>query len=104
MVTIVLFTIRTDSTKETVTISSGNCDNVKIGDGQIKTFVDGTVTSIKAGADGRSIDIGYRANDGSGAVGVPNANWGQLPIILTSHTTGERTPRDIARSRRQARQ
>src|ERR1700710_415711 len=30
--------------------SAGNCDNVKVGDGQTKTYVAGTVTSISAAA------------------------------------------------------
>lgn len=69
----------TGSSSEKVNVSSGNCDNVKVGDGQTKTFVDGTVTSISKGADGRSIDIGYTANDGSGAVGITNANFVPYP-------------------------
>jgi RHS repeat-associated protein len=64
---------RTGDNTETFSSSSGNCDNVKVGDGQAKTFVDGKVTSIQEGADGHSIDIGFKANDGSGAVGVQNA-------------------------------
>jgi hypothetical protein len=70
---------RTSSNTESVSVSSGNCDNVKVGDGQTKTFVDGTVTGIQVGQDGHSIDIGFHANDGSGAVGVQNANAAPYP-------------------------
>jgi RHS repeat-associated protein len=70
---------RSGSNTEHISVTSGNCDNVKVGDGQTKTFVDGTVTSIKLADDGHSIDIGFRANDGSGAVGVTNANFAPVP-------------------------
>jgi hypothetical protein len=59
---------RTGDTTETVSVSSGNCDNVKVGDGQSKTYVPGTtdVSRIRAGADGHSIDIGYTPYEGGG--------------------------------------
>jgi RHS repeat-associated protein len=68
----------TGANTEKVTVSSGNCDNVKVGDGQTKTFVDGTVDSITRGADGKSIDIGYTNHD-TGAAGVTNANFAPYP-------------------------
>ena len=68
---------RTGSDTETVSTTAGNCDNVKVGDGQTKTYVPGTVTSIQQGQDGRSIDIGYTPYEGGG--GVMNANAAPYP-------------------------
>jgi hypothetical protein len=69
---------RTGDKTEQVSVSSGNCDNVKVGDGQSKTYVDGTVTGVKAGQDGRSIDIGYTPYQGGGT-GVQNAAAAPYP-------------------------
>jgi RHS repeat-associated protein len=69
---------RTSDKTEQVSSSSGNCDNVKVGDGESKTYVPGTVTSIQAGADGHSIDIGYTPDSG-GSAGVMNANAAPAP-------------------------
>jgi RHS repeat-associated protein len=68
---------RTSSTTESVSTSSGNCDNVKIGDGQTKTYVPGTVTSITANG-GNSIDIGYNSYGGESS-GVTNASSAPTP-------------------------
>lgn len=71
---------RTGEKTENVSVSSGNCDNVKVGDGQSKTYVPGTtdVSRIHAGADGHSIDIGYTPYDGGGT-GVQNAGAAPIP-------------------------
>jgi hypothetical protein len=69
---------RTGTKTENVSVSSGNCDNVKVGDGQSKTYVPGTVTGIQAGQDGKSIDIGYTPYQGGG-YGVQNANAAPIP-------------------------
>ncbi len=67
----------TSSTTESVSTTSGNCDNVSIGDGQSKTYVPGTVTSISANG-GNSIDIGYNSYDGQSS-GVTNAGAAPQP-------------------------
>jgi RHS repeat-associated protein len=68
---------RTSNTTESVTTSSGNCDNVSVGDGQTKTYVPGTVTGITANG-GNSIDIGYNSYDGQSS-GVTNAGAAPIP-------------------------
>jgi RHS repeat-associated protein len=68
---------RTSNTTETVSVSSGNCDNVNIGDGQSKTYVPGTVTGISVNG-GNSIDIGYNSYDGQSS-GVTNAGGAPIP-------------------------
>lgn len=70
---------RTSDTTESVSTSAGNCDNVKIGDGQSKSYVPGTVTSITAGAGGNSIDVGYTPYSGGGDAGVSNLNSAPTP-------------------------
>jgi len=67
----------TSSTTESVSTTSGNCDNVSIGDGQTKAYVPGTVTSITANG-GNSIDIGYNSYDGQSS-GVTNAGAAPQP-------------------------
>lgn len=71
---------RTGDKTEDVSVSSGNCDNVKVGDGQSKTYVPGTtdVSRIHAGSDGKSIDIGYTPYEGGGT-GVFNAAAAPYP-------------------------
>jgi hypothetical protein len=71
---------RTGDKSEQVSVSSGNCNNVKVGDGQSKTYVPGTtdVSRIHAGADGKSIDIGYTPYEGGGT-GVFNAAAAPYP-------------------------
>lgn len=66
---------RNSSTSETVTVNSGSCSG-NVGDGQTQTYVSGTVTGVKAGADGHSIDIGSTNSDGSTSV----TNAGSAPI------------------------
>lgn len=79
---------RTSDTTENVTVSSGNCDNVNVGDGQTKTYVAGTVdmSSIKSDGSG-GISVGYTPYSGGGGVADLNAapvpdspglayNWG----------------------------
>jgi RHS repeat-associated protein len=68
---------RTSNTTETVTTTSGNCDNVNVGDGQTKTYVPGTVTGISVNG-GNSIDIGYNSYDGQSS-GVTNAGGAPTP-------------------------
>ena len=68
---------RTSSTTESVSVSSGNCDNVNVGDGQSKTYVPGTVTGISANGH-NSIDIGYNSYDGQSS-GVTNSAAAQAP-------------------------
>jgi RHS repeat-associated protein len=68
---------RNSSTTETVTVTSGTCSG-KVQDGQSQTYVDGTVTGVKAGADGHSIDIGYNSHDGQSS-GVQNAGGAPMP-------------------------
>lgn len=67
----------TSSTTESVTTTSGNCDNISVGDGQTKNYVPGTVTSITANG-GNSIDIGYYSYDGQSS-GVTNAGAAPQP-------------------------
>jgi RHS repeat-associated protein len=68
---------RTSVTTENVSVSTGNCDNVNVGDGQTKTYVPGTVTSISVNG-GNSLDIGYNSYDGQSS-GVTNANAAPIP-------------------------
>jgi hypothetical protein len=70
--------IRTGDKTEQVSVSSGNCDNVKVGDGESKTYVPGTVTGIQAGQDGKSISIGYNPYEGGG-YGVQDAKAAPYP-------------------------
>lgn len=70
---------RTGNDTERISVSPGTCDNVKVGDGQTKTYVPGTVTGITVGADGHSIDIAYTPYNGSSTVGVANANVAPVP-------------------------
>jgi hypothetical protein len=62
---------RVDDNHESVSVSSGNCDGVKLGSGQSATYVAGTVTGITANG-GNSIDIGYNSYDGQSS-GVTNS-------------------------------
>jgi RHS repeat-associated protein len=69
---------RTSDKTESVSVSSGTCNGVKVGDGQSKSYVPGTVTGVKAGADGKSIDIGYTPYEGGGT-GVFSAAAAPIP-------------------------
>jgi RHS repeat-associated protein len=70
---------RTDSNRETVNLSSGNCDNVKVGDGQTKTYVPGTVDVNSLRNDGKGgITFSFKPYDGS-ATGVGYAKWAPAP-------------------------
>ena len=69
---------RTSNTTESVSVSSGTCAGVKVGDGQSATYVNGTVTGVKAGSDGHSIDIGFNSYDGQSS-GVQNAGGAPIP-------------------------
>jgi hypothetical protein len=71
---------RTSNTSESVSVTTGNCDNVQVGDGQTKTYVAGTVTGVQAGADGHSVDIGYTPYGGDGDRGTSVTNVGAAPI------------------------
>jgi RHS repeat-associated protein len=50
--------VRINSSTEAVFRSDGQCTGAN-GDGVTQTYVPGTVTSVQAGANGTSIDIGY---------------------------------------------
>jgi RHS repeat-associated protein len=71
---------RTGDKTESVSVSSGTCKGVKVGDGQSKTYVPGTtdVSRIHAGTDGNSIDIGYTPYEGGGT-GVSTAAAAPYP-------------------------
>jgi RHS repeat-associated protein len=69
---------RTSSTTEMVSASSGECTGGS-GNGTTQTYVPGTVTSVQAGQNGSSIDIGYTPYSDSGAGGVMNANSAPIP-------------------------
>jgi RHS repeat-associated protein len=62
---------RVDDHHETVSISSGNCNGVKLGSGQSATYVPGTVTGYSVNG-GNSLDIGYNSSDGQSS-GIVNA-------------------------------
>jgi RHS repeat-associated protein len=73
---------RTSDKTESVSVSGGTCDGVKVGDGQSATYVPGTVTSVRAGQDGRSVDIGYTPYEGGGGVfNAPSAPYPDRPGI-----------------------
>ncbi|WP_242618410.1 RHS repeat-associated core domain-containing protein [Edaphobacter modestus] len=69
---------RTSNTTEQVSVTSGNCDNVKVGDGQTKNYIAGTVdmSSIKGNGAG-GIDVGYTPYSGGG--GVASLNGASIP-------------------------
>jgi RHS repeat-associated protein len=69
---------RTSDTTETVSVSSGNCDNVNVGDGQTKNYIAGTVDvgSITGNGSG-GISVGYTPY--SGGAGVASLNGASLP-------------------------
>jgi len=71
---------RTSSTTEQVTVSSGNCDNVKVNtdEGQTKTYVAGTVdmSSIKGNGSG-GITFGYTSYGGD--AGVASLGGASMP-------------------------
>lgn len=69
---------RTDYDKETVTVSSGTCDNVNVENGQTKTYIAGTVdvSSIQSNGSG-GITFGYTPYQGGG--GVANLQGASIP-------------------------
>jgi RHS repeat-associated protein len=69
---------RTSDTTENVTVSSGNCDNVSVGDGQTKTYVAGTVDvgSIQGNGSG---GITFNYTSYSGDAGVASFNGAPVP-------------------------
>lgn len=70
---------RTDTNKETVSVSSGTCDGVKVGDGQRKDYVPGTVTPGSIRSDGSGgITLGYTPYSGGG-YGVQSLNAAPIP-------------------------
>jgi hypothetical protein len=69
---------RTGEKQESATVTKGNCGNVKVGDGQMKTYVPRTVTGIQAGQDGGSTAIGYTPYEGGG-YGVKSADAAPIP-------------------------
>lgn len=73
---------RTDYTKETVTVSSGNCDNVNIDDGQTKTYIAGTVdvSSIQSNGLG-GITFGYTPYEGGGVADLQGASIPDNPNL-----------------------
>jgi RHS repeat-associated protein len=68
---------RTSASTESVSVSSGTCDGVSVGDGQSKTYVPGTVTGISVNG-GNSLDISYNSYDGQSS-GVTNAASAPYP-------------------------
>jgi hypothetical protein len=75
---------RTSSTTETVSVSSGTCDGVSVGDGQSKSYIAGTVdtSSITANSSG-GISLSYTpyaTTDGTGAnLGVASLSAAPIP-------------------------
>jgi RHS repeat-associated protein len=71
---------RNSATAETVTVSSGNCDNVNVGDGETKSYINGTVDvgSIKGDGSG-GITFGYTPYSGSGSSGVADLASAPIP-------------------------
>jgi hypothetical protein len=69
---------RTSNTTENVAVSSGNCDNVNVGDGQTKTYIAGTVdvSSIQGNGSG-GITFGYTTYGGDS--GVSSLNGASVP-------------------------
>lgn len=71
---------RTSDTTESVSVSSGNCDNVKVGDGQTKTYVAGTVDMSSISSDhAGGINVGYTPYAGGGDSGVQNMQAAPVP-------------------------
>ena len=71
---------RTSNTTESVSVSSGNCDNVKVGDGQTKTYVPGTVDMSSISSDhAGGINVGYTPYSGGGEAGVQNMQAAPVP-------------------------
>jgi len=71
---------RTSDTTESVSVSSGNCDNVKVGDGQTKTYVGGTVDMSSISSDhAGGINVGYTPYAGGGDAGVQNMQAAPVP-------------------------
>jgi RHS repeat-associated protein len=70
---------RTSDHSESVAWTPEDCDKVKVGDGQSKTYVPGTVTGVSAGSDGKSIEIGYKPYDGSAQSSVFSASSAPAP-------------------------
>jgi hypothetical protein len=65
---------RTGDHSETVTVSSGTCDKVKVGDGQTKTYIPGTVKQDTITSNGHGgITFGYTPYDGGTGVGSLDA-------------------------------
>jgi RHS repeat-associated protein len=71
---------RTSDTTENVSVSSGNCDKVNVGDGQTKTYIAGTVdmSSIKSDGSG-GINVGYTPYSGGGDTGVADLKAASVP-------------------------
>lgn len=70
---------RTGSHSETVTVTPGSCDNVKVGDGQRKDYVPGTVDPSSIKDDGHGgITFSFKPYDGSSA-GVGYKPWAPIP-------------------------
>jgi hypothetical protein len=69
---------RTSDTTEGVSWFSGTCSGAS-GNGTTQTYVPGTVSSVQAGQNGSSIDIGYTPYSDSSAGAVFNANSAPLP-------------------------
>jgi len=69
---------RTSDTTETVSRTSGNCDNVKVGDGQTKTYVDGVVDMSSVKGD-KSGGITFNYTSYSGDAGVADLKGAPMP-------------------------
>jgi RHS repeat-associated protein len=70
---------RTSSNTETVSVTSGNCDNVNVGDGQTKTYIAGTVDTSSIKSDGSGGGITFSYTPYSGGAGVADLNVAPVP-------------------------
>jgi RHS repeat-associated protein len=71
---------RTSDTTESVSVSSGTCDNVSVGDGQSKSYIAGTVdtSSIKGNSSG-GISLNYTPYAGGADLGVSSLSAAPIP-------------------------
>jgi RHS repeat-associated protein len=91
---------RNSETSETVSVTSGNCDKISVGDGQTKTYIAGVVDTSSIASDGSGgITFGYTPYSGDGGVADLNAAPiathlpGPLPIRRLKRRTVRPLPR-----------
>jgi RHS repeat-associated protein len=71
---------RTSNTTETVSVSTGNCDKINVGDGQTKTYIAGTVDTNSIKGDGSGgITLGFTPYAGGGDSGVADLKGAPIP-------------------------